>query len=117
VADESRGPGDGLFYALLGGLCVVVVGGGLYVYENSTNLLDTASPPPIAATPTTPGEAHEGGRLTTLVADARAAIARRDYAAAGRALDEAEHIDSHAPAVVRARNELAEAARRPVHHN
>ena len=33
------------------------------------------------------------------------------------AIDEAEHIDSHDPAVVRARNDLAEAAHRPGHRD
>lgn len=167
MADEAGGPGNGLLYALLVGLCIVVAGGGLYVYQNSGNLLDTAGPPPLASVqPSAPSarqisqarsaiadarqlglrgdfsgaesalqsaeriapgfsettlarreiagvRAARGTRLTTLVGAARAAIARHDYAAADHALDEAEHIDSHDPAVVRARNELAEAANRP----
>ena len=183
MADESRGPGDGLFYALLGGLCVVIAGGGLYVYKNSGNLLDTESAPPIAAVQSVAPSASQisqarsaiadarrlglrgdfngaenalqsadrvapgfsettmargeiadmrkargegrrdridrrrhDGRITTLVDSARAAIARRDYAAADRALDEAEHIDSHDDAVVRARHELTEASQ-PSHRN
>ncbi len=100
MAHESGGPGNGLLYALLGGLCIVVAGGGLYVYQNSSNLLDTAGAPPVV---------QEAARITTLVDTARAAIARRDYVAADYALDEAEHIDSHDPAVVRARHDLAEA--------
>jgi uncharacterized protein HemY len=45
-------------------------------------------------------------RIDTLVSDARTAIARHDYVAADRLLDQAEHIDSHDPTVQRARSEL-----------
>ena len=51
---------------------------------------------------------QDAARIATLVEAARAAIARRDYDAADRALDEAERIDARDPAVVRARNELLE---------
>jgi hypothetical protein len=51
-------------------------------------------------------------RLAALLATAQAAIARHDYAAADRALDEAERIDARDPAVVQTRNELLEAAAR-----
>jgi DNA-binding SARP family transcriptional activator len=50
--------------------------------------------------------------LAALLATAQAAIARHDYAAADRALDEAERIDARDPAVVQTRNELLEAAAR-----
>ena len=56
---------------------------------------------------------QDATRIATLVETARAAIARRDYGAADRALDEAERIDARDPAVVRTRNELQEAAARP----
>lgn len=45
-------------------------------------------------------------RVDALVSDARAAIARHDYAAADRLLDQAEKIDSHDHGVQRARDEL-----------
>lgn len=51
-------------------------------------------------------------RVTVLLAAARAAIAIGDFASADRALDEAERIDSHDPAVRQAGAELA-AAQRP----
>ena len=51
--------------------------------------------------------------IATLVEAARAAIARRDYGAADRALDEAERIDAEDPAVAKTRKELLEAAARP----
>jgi len=194
VADDTRGPGNGLLYALLGALCVIVAGGGYYIYQNNQDLpalaqapqpaAPTATPtpapaPPQAATPagpsagqltqvrtaiadarrmaargdfagaemvlqgadrivpglaetaaarreiadlrTTRGDARrdraeqrqDATRIAALVDAARAAIARRDYGAADRALDEAERIDARDPAVVRARNELQEAAARP----
>jgi len=51
-------------------------------------------------------------RIASLVASAKAAIARHDYGAADRALDEAERIDGRDPAVIQTRNELLEAAAR-----
>ncbi len=194
MADDTRGPGNGLLYALLGALSVVVVGGGFYIYQNSQEQPSMAQapapaapaarpapapPPPQQAAPAGPsasqlaqaraaiidarrmaargdftgaemalqgadravpgfaetaaarreiadlastrGDARrdraerrqDATRIATLVDVARAAIARRDYATANRALDEAERIDAQDPAVVRARNELQEAAARP----
>jgi hypothetical protein len=195
VADDTRGPGNGLLYALLGALSVVVVGGGFYIYQNNQEQpLVAQAPPPAPApaakpapAPPPPQQAAPAGpsasqlaqaraaitdarrmaargdftgaemalqgadravpgfaetaaarreiadlastrgdgrrdradrrqdamRIATLVEAARTAIARRDYAAADRALDEAERIDAQDPAVVRARNELQEAAARP----
>ena len=45
-------------------------------------------------------------RIDVLVSDARAAMARHDYAAADRLLDQAERLDSRDPTVLRARDEL-----------
>ncbi|MBY0324257.1 MAG: hypothetical protein K2X72_36440 [Reyranella sp.] len=185
MADDTHGPGNGLLYALLGALCVVVAGGGYYIYRNNQDLpsvpqaVQLPSPAPEHAAPagrsadqlaqarsaitdarrlaargdfsgaetalqgadrivpgfaetatarreiadlrTTRGDARrdradqrrDATHVATLVDAARKAIARRDYAAADRALDEAERIDAHDPAVVRTRNELLEAAARP----
>lgn len=196
MADDTRGPGNGLLYALLGALSVVVVGGGFYIYQHNQEQPSLAQapptappapaakpapapPPPQQAQPTGPsanqlaqaraaiidarrmaargdftgaemalqgadravpgfaetaaarreiadlastrGDARrdraerrqDATRIATLVEAARTAIARRDYTAADRALDEAERIDAHDPAVLRARNELLEAAARP----
>lgn len=52
-------------------------------------------------------------RVDALVAMARAAIARRDYIAADRALDEAERIDRRDRDVLQARAELEAAQQRP----
>ncbi len=185
MADDTHGPGNGLLYALLGALCVVVAGGGYYIYRNNQDLplvpqaVQLPLPAPQRAEPaghsadqlaqarssitdarrlaargdfsgaetalqgadrivpgfaetatarreiadlrTTRGDARrdradqrrDATHVATLVDAARKAIARRDYAAADRALDEAERIDAHDPAVVRTRNELLEAAARP----
>ena len=54
-------------------------------------------------------EAHRSGRITELLTTMREAIARRDFAAANRALNEAERIDVRDPAIEPARVELARA--------
>jgi len=51
-------------------------------------------------------------RVDGLVAQARAAIARHDYAAANRLLDQAENIDARDRDVLQARAELNDAQRR-----
>lgn len=184
MADDTGGPGNGLLYALLGALCVVVVGGGFYIYRSNQDLPSVSQAlPPVAPTRqqaapeghsasqiaearsaitdarrmatrgdftgaemalqgadrvvpgfaetadarreiakqrTARGDARrdrterrqDATSIATLVDTARAAIARRDYDAADRALDEAERIDGEDPAVVRTRNELLEAAAR-----
>ena len=123
MADDTRGPGNGLYYGLLGALCIVVAGGGLYVYEHRHNLdpIPWASVPPPRSIPAPTlddvhpdrtGQRDNGSRIAKLVGEARAAMARRDYSAADHALDEAERIDAGDPVVIRARNELLEAAAR-----
>lgn len=54
-------------------------------------------------------QAHRSSRITELLATMRDAIARRDFAAANRALNEAERIDVRDPAIEPARVELARA--------
>jgi hypothetical protein len=198
VADDTRSPGNGLLYGLVGALCVVVAGGGFYIYQHSQDTLPSQAAAPPAPAPAAPvakpapspapapaavpsgpsatqlGQARaaitdarrlaargdftgaetalqgadqivpgfaetaaarreiadlrtargddrrdrtdhrqDANRIATLVETARAAIARRDYGAADRALDEAERIDARNPTVVRTRSELLEAAARP----
>ena len=184
MADDTHGPGNGLLYALLGALCVVVVGGGYYIYRSNrdqpwvSQTLRPRAPSTQQAAPTghsasqiaqarsaiadarrmaargdfvgaemalqgadrvVPGFAEtatarrdiadlrttrgdtrrdrpeprrDATRIATLVETARAAIARREYDAADRALDEAERIDAQDPAVLRTRDELLEAEAR-----
>ena len=59
MADDTRGPGNGLLYALLGALCVVVAAGGYYIYLNSQDLLSVsqAAPPAAPAAPPAPAPA------------------------------------------------------------
>ncbi len=192
--DGSQGSGNGVLYGLIGALCVVVAGGGFYIYQSNQPKpapeaaqaapvaapTPPAPPPPVQAAPRpapppapagpsasqlaqarasiadarrlatrgnfgdaeaalqnadaiVPGFAEtatarreiadmrtargqtgrQDNQLTSLVAAARAAIARHDYGAADRALDEAEKIDARNPAVVQTRNELLEAVARP----
>jgi tetratricopeptide (TPR) repeat protein len=88
-------------------------------FAGAHNALDEAqrinanAPEVIAARRDLSAAERQTGRLSTLLATARAAIARHDYGAADRALDEAERIDARDPAVVQTRNELLEAAARP----
>jgi hypothetical protein len=192
--DGPQGNGNGLLYGMIGALCVVVAGGGFYIYQNSqaAKAVPEAAqaapapapappaPPPVQAAPkpvpppapagpsagqlaqarasiadarrlaargsfgeaeqslqsadrivpgfaetaearreiadmrTTRGQpGRQDNQLQPLIAAARAAIARHDYGAADRALDEAEKIDARNPAVMQTRNELLEAVARP----
>jgi hypothetical protein len=188
--DGSQGSGNGVLYGLIGALCVVVAGGGFYIYQSNQPKpapeAAQAAPVPAPAPPAPPVQAaprpapapagpsasqlaqarasiadarrlatrgnfgdaeaalqnadaivpgfaetatarrdiadmrtargqtgRHDNQLASLVAAARAAIARHDYGAADRALDEAEKIDARNPAVVQARSELLEAAARP----
>lgn len=192
MAQDTRGPGNGLLYGLVGALSVVVIGGGYYIYQYQEALSPVPPTPapamaPIQAAPAPPAppaspapagptagqlaqardvianaqrlarrgdfsgaeaalqqadrvvpgfaetaaarreiadlrtargndrrDRDRGGdakRIASLVETARGAIARRDYGAADRALDEAERIDARDPTVVRARNDLLEASR------
>ncbi|HEY6715434.1 MAG TPA: hypothetical protein VI232_03755 [Reyranella sp.] len=197
--DGTQGSGNGLLYGVIGALCVVVAGGGFYIYQSSqtpklapetaqapvpapatpappVQVAPRPAPPPAPAGPSAsqlgqaraaiadarrlaargnfgdaetalqnadkvvPGfaetamarreiadmrtargqtgrpdnrqDSRQDNRLAALLATAQAAIARHDYAAADRALDEAERIDARDPAVVQTRNELLEAAAR-----
>lgn len=113
MADHgTRGSGNGLLYGLIGALCVVVAGGGYYIDRHSQT---PAARSEIADDMRTARgrSGRQDDRVPSLLAAARAAIARHDYGAADRALDEAERIDARDPAVIRTRNELLEAAARP----
>ncbi|MPZ35043.1 MAG: hypothetical protein GEV13_29395 [Rhodospirillales bacterium] len=96
---------------------MVVAGVGYYIHQNNKDLPSIsqapAPAPPQAAAPANPS-ASQLANVRSAIADARRMAARGDfYGAADRALDEAERIDAHDPAVVSTRNQLLEAAARP----
>jgi len=66
-----------------------------------------APPPATPATPAPPPVAAPTPDAAKSVADAKAAIARGEFAAAEKAVSEAEKIDAKAPAVVAVRKELS----------
>ena len=57
------------------------------------------------------GPRQQDGRVAVLLTAARAAISFGDFAAADRALSQAEQIDPRDPAVIQARNEFFAAER------
>jgi tetratricopeptide (TPR) repeat protein len=129
---------NGALYGIIGALGVAVAGGGLYIakekgaFETATVAPVTAPavapvpapapPPPKAAAPQaapTPPPAPskgpsqaEGVLVRQLVLDARRAITRGDFAAADRALDQAERINPQSDEVIAARRDMREAQQR-----
>lgn len=123
MADDMRSPGNGLLYGLLGALCVVVVGGGLYIYQGQKQLPAVprvAAPPaaaaaPPAAVPAPAATATPAGPSAGQLAQARAAIsdarrraARGDYSGAETALQGADQIVPGFAETVAARREIAD---------
>ena len=110
MANDTGGPGNGLLYALLGALCVVVAGGGYYIYQNSQELpsVSQAAPPPAPAASCAaprpapapaPQQAAPAGPSASQLAQARAAItdarrmaARGDFTGAEMALQGADRV-------------------------
>lgn len=180
--DGTSGNNNGLLYGIIGALCVVLIGGGVYVFKAQDKptepplqagkpapppLLPPPAAPPRPAQPQAPAgpSASQIGQARNLIVDARRfaslgdfsgaevalenadkaapgfaevaqarrdiaqtrsnrdqlgtliertrrAIERSDFAAAERALSEAERIDVNAPAVIEVRRELRAAERR-----
>jgi hypothetical protein len=128
---------NNILYGLVGALGVIVIGGGVYIAKENGAFapapapvvaaapaatpappLRPAPPPPVATPRPTPPPAAPAGptaaqveQLNQLVADARRAITRGDFASADRALDQAERIDSRSSDVVAARRDLNDAKR------
>ncbi len=119
---------NGLLYGVIGALAVVVAGGGFYVYKvnnpdtppvATATSAPTPAPPPAAAPRPAPPPAAPAGPTAAeqslargLVADARRAMQRHDFAAADRALDQAERMDPRSAEVIDARRDLRDAQRR-----
>lgn len=127
--------GNGPLYGVIGALGVAVIGGGLYIANEKGAFTATAptvaattpapaptpapvprppavtpQPAPPPAVPASPTAAQAQQR-DQLVLDARRAITRADFAAADRALDQAERIDPRSADVIAARRDLREAQR------
>lgn len=122
MADDTRGPGNGLLYALLGALCVVVAGGGYYIYRNNQDLpsisqtpqpaAPTATPapapaPPQSAAPAGPS-AGQLAQVRTAITDARRMAARGDFAGAEMALQGADRTVPGLAETAAARREIAD---------
>ncbi|HKH67361.1 MAG TPA: hypothetical protein VKA75_08335, partial [Reyranella sp.] len=125
MADDTRGPGNGLLYALLGALCVVVAGGGYHIYLNNQDLpsvsqaapraAPAATPAPAPAPAPAPQQAAPAGPSANQLAQARAAIAdarrmatRGDFTGAEMALQGADHSVPGLAETAAARREIAD---------
>jgi hypothetical protein len=122
VADDTRGPGNGLLYALLGALCVVVAGGGYYIYRNNQDLPSVSqTPQPAAPTATTapapaPSQsaapagpsAGQLAQVRTALTEARRMAARGDFAGAEMALQGADRTVPNLAETAAARREIAD---------
>ncbi len=97
MADDTHGPGNGLLYALLGALCVVVAGGGYYIYRNNQDLpsVPQAVQLPLPAPQRAAPAGHSASQLAearAAIADARRLAARGDFSGAEMALQGADRI-------------------------
>ena len=113
MADDNT-PGNGLLYALLGALCVVVVGAGYYIYRNNQDLppvsqaLPPVAPAPQQAAPTG-HSADQIDQARSAIVDARRKATRGDFAGAERALQGADRVVPGFAETAAARREIAEA--------
>jgi len=135
----ANGNKDGALYAIIGALALAVVGGGVYLFkqqapsqasvgEPAPSIATAPAPqaitpppaappvaaaPPLATPPIVPPSAAQAraDQVRHLVDDARHMITRGDFAAADRALDQAERLDPRLPEVVAARRDLRDAQR------
>ena len=120
MADDTRGPGNGLLYALLGALSAVVIGGGFYIYLNNQEQPSLAQAPPAPAAkpapaPPPPQQAAPAEPSAGQLAQARAAIidarrmaARGDFAGAEMALQGADRAVPGFAETAAARREIAD---------
>lgn len=131
---------NGVLYGIIGALSVAVVGGGLYIAKQegafepsdktaavtappSPALAPTPAPsqpqPPVVAAPAPPPPPPPSGTSQAeallaqqLVSDARQALVRGDFSAAGVALDQAERLAPQSASVIGARRDLRDAQQR-----
>ncbi|MGZ5903839.1 MAG: hypothetical protein ACXWKQ_00710, partial [Reyranella sp.] len=125
----SRGSGNGLLYGIIGALCVVVAGGGFYVFKMDKPVepavqaaipapaAPAAQPAPAAAVvaprpaaqpvPTGP-TAAQLGQARSHIADARQLASLGDFANAELALQAADKMDPGLPEIAQARRDIAQ---------
>ena len=125
---ETSGSPNGLLYGIIGALCVVVIGGGIYVFKASDKAAEVpvqaaapappTPPAPAAATPRpapAPAPAAPAGPSAAQIGHARALIidARRfaslgDFAGAEGALQNADKAAPGFAEVAQARQDIAQ---------
>ena len=127
MASESTGKNtNGLLYGIIGALCVVLIGGGVYVFkaqdkpvEPPVQAAKPAPPPPLAAAPRpspppTPAPTPSGpsasqiGQARNLIVDARRFASLGDFSGAEAALENAEKAAPGFAEVAQARREIAQ---------
>ncbi len=113
MADNTQGPGNGLIYVLLGALCVVVAGGGYYVYRNKQDLpaVSQALPPVVPAPEQAAPTGHSASQIDaarSAIAEAQRKAARGDFAGAERTLQDADRIAPGFAETAATRREIAE---------
>ena len=127
MASESTGKNtNGLLYGIIGALCVVLIGGGVYVFKAQDKPVEPPlqaakpappppPPPPAAAPrpspPPTPSgpSAAQIGQARNLIVDARRFASLGDFSGAETALENAEKAAPGFAEVAQARREIAQA--------
>jgi tetratricopeptide (TPR) repeat protein len=125
---DSSGSHNGLLYGIIGALCVVVIGGGFYIFQAQDKPVEPAvqaakpappplppppvatprpSPPPAPAAPAGPSAAQIG-QARNLIADARRFASLGDFAGAETALQNADKAAPGFAEVAQARRDIAE---------
>ena len=125
---DTRGTHNGLLYGIIGALCVVVIGGGIYLFKTADKPADVpvqatapAPPPPPAppvatprpAAPAAPAppagpSAAQIGQARALIADARRFASLGDFSGAEAALQNAEKAAPGFAEVAQARQDIAQ---------
>jgi hypothetical protein len=127
--DGTQGTGNGLLYGVIGALCVVVAGGGFYIYQSIQTLKPApeaaqaapvpAPAPPVQAIPKptpppAPPPAPAGpsasqlGQARAAIVDARRLAARGNFGDAETALQNADKVVPGFAETALARREIAD---------
>jgi tetratricopeptide (TPR) repeat protein len=124
---NTSGNHNGLLYGIIGALCVVLIGGGIYVFkaadkpaEAPVQVAKPAAPPPPAPPVATPRpqppapappagpSAAQIGQARNLIIDARRFASLGDFSAAETALQNADKAAPGFAEVAQARRDIAE---------